>query len=238
MITSLSQLVEHIKQQQPKRIVIAGAEQEELLLANQAYSQGLATFVLIGDRHKIQEMMQKNNLSEDLFEVIDEPNQDMAARLAVKMVIEGDADIPMKGTMHTSTFLKAVLDKNHGLATNMRISQITIFDGYNKTLQFLTDCAINIKPDLKEKKSIIENAVFVAKKMGYSMPLVALIGSIETVSESMPDTLDSAVLTQMNRRKQIKDCIVDGPLSLDNAICQDAAKQKVLRAPLQARLIF
>lgn len=232
MIKTLAQLVEYLKQHQPKTIAIAGAEQEELLLAYQAYAQGLATFVLIGDADKLSAMLHTHNISADCFNIIHQPNHDAAARLAVKMVIDGTADLPMKGQMHTSSFLKAVLNKEQGLATNRRISQITLFNGYNNTLQFLTDCAINIRPTLQEKQSIIDNAVWVAQKMGYEQPLVALLGAVETVSESMPDTLDSAILTQMNRRGQIKGCIVDGPLSLDNAICKQAADAKGIISPV------
>lgn len=226
MIKTLSQLIETLQQQQPKKIAIAGAQQDELLLAYQAYTQHLATFVLIGDEEKLYSAMEAHHIPKHSFTIINEPNHDAAARLAVKMVKSGEVDIPMKGLMHTGSFLKAVLDKDVGLATNKRISQITLFNGYNGTLQFLTDCAINIKPTLKEKQGIIENAVWVAQKMGYQTPLVALLGSVETVSESMPDTIDSAVLTQMNKRGQIKGCIIDGPLSLDNAICKQAAELK------------
>lgn len=235
MIKTLAQLVEYLKQQTQKNIVIAGAEEDELLLAYQAYSQGLAQFILIGDQEKLQQYMQQHHIPDNSFRLINETNHSAAARLAVKMVRNGEADIPMKGLMHTGTFLKAVLDKEQGLATQKRISQITIFNGYNGTLQFLTDCAINIKPDLKGKQSIIENSVFVAQKMGYSTPLVALIGSVETVSESMPDTLESAILTQMNRRGQIKGCIIDGPLSLDNAISSEAAKHKGIESPVAGK---
>ncbi|MGG0179190.1 phosphate acyltransferase, partial [Gottfriedia acidiceleris] len=40
--------------------------------------------------------------------------------------------------------------------------------------------------------------------------------------------LDAATLTVMNTRGQIKNCIVDGPLALDNAISVEAAKHKGL----------
>jgi phosphotransacetylase len=67
------------------------------------------------------------------------------------------------------------------------------------------------------------------------MPRVALLGAVETVSESMPDSLESAILTQMNRRGQIKACLVDGPLSLDTAICPEAATRKGIDSPVAGK---
>jgi len=42
----------------------------------------------------------------------------------------------------------------------------------------------------------------------------------------MPETLDAAILSKMNDRGQIKNCIVDGPFALDNAISEESAKHK------------
>lgn len=60
------------------------------------------------------------------------------------------------------------------------------------------------------------------------MPKVAVLAAVEVVNPTMPATIDAALLTQMNRRGQIKDCLVDGPLALDNAVNLEAAKQKGL----------
>lgn len=235
MIQSFSQLTESLRSLPRRRIVIAGAEEEELLLAHQAIQQRLANFILIGDRQRLEQLQQQHGLAQSALTFIHEPDHSAAARLAVHMVVNREADLPMKGLMHTGAFLKAVLDKTNGLCGRSRLSQITIFKGYGGGLQFLTDCAINIKPTLQEKKTIIENAVYLAQRLGYDVPLVALLGSVETVSESMPDTLESAILTQMNRRGQIKGCLVDGPLSLDNAICPEAARHKGIDVPVAGK---
>lgn len=235
MIKSLSQLSHVLKDQEQRHIVIAAADEEELLLAQQATAAGLARFTLIGDKVRLDTLAKQHDIELDNFNLIHIPDHEEAARTAVQMICEKRADLPMKGLMHTGSFLKAVLNKSCGLATSQRISQITLFNGYAGDLQFLTDCAINIKPTLHEKKEIIENVVHVAQQFGYSQPLVALLGAVETVSESMPDTIDSAVLTQMNRRGQISGCIIDGPLSLDNAICPEATQHKNIVSPVAGR---
>jgi len=48
----------------------------------------------------------------------------------------------------------------------------------------------------------------------------------------MPATLDAAALAQMNRRGQIKGCLIDGPLALDNAVSEEAARIKGIDSPV------
>ena len=235
MISSFAQLVEQVRNRPRKHVVIAAAQEDELRLAQAAIERGIANFTLIGDRQELEKLMQASSFAAGTVLIIDEQSHEAAARKAVEMVTSGQADIPMKGLLHTGTFLKAVLDKTAGLASRQRISQITIFEGVNDGLQLLTDCAINIKPSLEEKIAIINNAVFLAQQLGFQMPRVALLGAVETVIESMPDTLESAVLTQMNRRGQIKGCLIDGPLSLDTAICPEAAARKGIDSPVAGK---
>ena len=133
----------------------------------------------------------------------------------------------MKGELHTSTFLKAILDKEKGLRTGGLISQITVCEKIEDDgLLLMTDCAINISPTLEEKKQIIENAVTLALKLGYEKPKVAVLSAVEVVNPAIPDTLEAAILSKMSDRGQIKNAIVDGPFALDNAISVTAARQK------------
>lgn len=234
-MTSIDQILNLIVNKQKKRIVIAGASNDEIEVALAASEANFAEFILIGDKGKIEKEIETKGLNLTRIEIIDENNGAAAAKRAVQMVIEGQADIPMKGLIHTSTFMNAVLSKDCGLRQNKRISQIMVFDGYNNGLQFLTDCAINIKPNLKEKISIIENAVEVAIRFGYQEPLVALLGAVETVNESMPSSIECAAITQMNRRGQIKGCTIDGPLSLDVAISIKAAEKKSVQSKVAGK---
>ena len=222
-IKNFKTLSEQLTASKKMRIVIAGATREEIQVAKQAHS--IASFIFIGDEKEIHEVMEKERLNQADFDVVDVKNHKEIAKKAIEMIHSGQADIPMKGLIHTSTFMSAVLNKETGLKRNGRLSQITLFE-YDKKLKFLTDCAINIDLDLQTKQALIENAVSLAHTFGIESPNVALLGAVETVGEKMPDTLDSAILTQMNRRGQIKNCLVDGPLSLDNAISRESAMHK------------
>ncbi|SCZ80002.1 phosphate acyltransferase [Acidaminobacter hydrogenoformans] len=235
MIISINQIYEEVKNEDKLTVVVACADEDEVAVAKKAIDLEIAKFIFIGDENIIREAIVKHGVDLNSIEIVNEKDHQQAAFQAMTLVKDKKAHIPMKGLMHTEVFLKAVLDKDIGLRSNKRMTQVTVFDGYNGELQFLTDCAINIKPDLMSKKLIIENAVELARDFGYEIPLVALLGSVETISESMPDTLESAVLTQMNRRGQIKNCIVDGPLSLDNAICLEAANRKKIASPVAGK---
>jgi len=160
------------------------------------------------------------------------------ATLAVKT---GEADVLMKGMVATSTFMKAVLSREAGLRTNRTLSHIALFQIPNRErLIGVTDAAIHIAPTLEEKVDIIANAVDAMTDIGYELPRVAAIAAVEVVNPQMAATTDAALLAQMNRRGQIKGCVVDGPLALDNAVDMVAAKQKGIESEVagQADLLL
>jgi phosphate butyryltransferase len=90
--------------------------------------------------------------------------------------------------------------------------------------------AMNIAPDLQDKIAIINNSVSCLVKLGYILPKVAVLGAVEMVNENMKATLDAALLSKMNQRDQIKNCIIDGPLAFDNAVSFESAKHKGIRS--------
>ena len=150
-----------------------------------------------------------------------------AAELAVKAVKENEAGTLMKGNVPTAVILKAVLNKEWGLRTGNVLSHVAAFEvtGFDR-LTFITDAAMNIAPDLQQKAQIIENAVGIAQSIGVKMPKVAPIAAVEVVNPAMQATVDAASLTMMNQRGQIRHCVVDGPLALDNAVSHHAAEHK------------
>jgi len=151
-----------------------------------------------------------------------------AATKAVALVRSGEADILMKGVLDTSILLKAALNKEAGLNSGRLTSHVAVIESsYYHKLFIVTDAAINIAPDLQGKVDMIANAVQVSRSLGVERPKVALLAAVEKVNpERMPCTVDAAIITQMQKRGQIKDCIVDGPLALDNAISAESARIK------------
>lgn len=239
MIKNLNDLIEQIKSKRwgkKKRIIVAAAEDLDILeIVEKATELKLGEFILVGDKEKIEKIAIKNN-KRLLCEIIDEPDNRKAAEKAVEFIVKGEADIIMKGLLHTSTFLKSVLNKENGLNAGRLISQISVFDKeFGEGLQLLTDCAMAIQPNLDEKKQIIENAVSLARKIGYKKPRVALLSALEIINPTIQDTVEAAILSKMGDRDQIKNAVIDGPFALDNAISLEAAEHKGIKSEVAGK---
>lgn len=226
---SLDELVQRVDKSNVKTVAVAQAADEEVLKAvKQASGSGLASFLLVGESEQIEQVAQtvELNLAQPGIEIVS-CKENQAAMEAVKAVHEQKAHVVMKGHIDTKSLLKAVLNKEFGLRGKGVLSHVALFEVPGRdNLIFLTDSAMNIAPSLEEKVHILNNAVNVARKAGWKQPKVAPLAAVEVVNPAMPATHDAAILTQMNRRGQIKDCLVDGPLAFDNAVDLDAAEQK------------
>ncbi|SDO47095.1 phosphate butyryltransferase [Halobacillus aidingensis] len=225
----LDELVDQIDRRSPKTVSVAQAADDEVLKAvKMARASNLADFFLVGDQTEIENKSKAVglDLSQAGIEVIHASEKD-SAQVAVKAVHSGEAHVVMKGHIDTKSLLKAVLDKEYGLRKGSVLSHVALFEipGRDKLI-YLTDAAMNIAPSLEEKAQIINNAVEVATRAGWKNPKVAPLAAVEVVNPSMTATQDAAMLTQMNRRGQLKGCIVDGPLAFDNAVDPKAAEQK------------
>ncbi|MGF6990191.1 phosphate butyryltransferase [Lachnospiraceae bacterium PM6-15] len=218
-----------------KRIVVVAAHDEEVLgSVVEAYKKGIAVFTLIGKSEEIAIIMKELGEDATRWDIIDEPDDKEAARLAMKMIADGAADLPMKGLLHTAVFLKAVFNKEYGLVPeNALVGQITVAE-YKAAgkLIMVTDCAVTVDPGYAQKVQLIQNAVKLAKALGYETPKVAVITPVEVVNPKMPETVEASMLTVASMRNQIKGCIVDGPLALDNALSKEAAVAKGIDSPV------
>lgn len=225
----LEYLIDQAAGKPKKTVAVAVAEDHEVIEAvAKAIKLQLAQFRLYGNQEKIMGMLEEHGLqTSEHVEVIAVMSSAEAAELSVKAVRNGEADVLMKGNIPTANILKAVLNKEWGLRKGSVLSHVAAFEVPNyDRLIFVTDAAMNIAPDVTQKAAIIQNTVEVARAIGIDLPKVAPIAAVEVVNPAMQATIDAAILTQMNRRGQIKDCIVDGPLALDNAVSQIAAEHK------------
>jgi len=234
MIRNFEDVLNLAKSRGPKTISVAVAQDKEVLIAvNEAYKMGICNAILVGDKEQIEKIADEINLDLSKYEVIDIKDITEASRKAVELVSTGRAHIVMKGLVDTSIILKAVLDGEIGLRTGNILSHVAVFsvDTYGKLL-LVTDAAMNIAPDLNQKKQIIENAVFLAHSLDIEVPKVAVVCAKEKVNPKMPATVDAAQLTEMNEKGEITGCIVGGPFALDNAISKEAAIHKGISHPV------
>jgi len=227
-LTKLTDLNDLAKQSRKKKLAVAVAHDEHCLEAICAVDKmGLVEAILVGNEKKIHEIASRLKLDVSGMRIINEEVDANSVKIAVRMVRDKEADVLMKGNVPTAIFLRGVLDKEGGLRKGDVLSHFALFEipTYHKLLG-LTDAAMIPAPDFKTKVAIINNAVEFMNKLGYLKPKVAVLGAVEMVNEAMPATLDAALLSKMNQRGQIKNCIIDGPLAYDNAVSAASAKHK------------
>lgn len=228
MIQNFQDLIEASKKQRKKTIAVAAAEDEAVMSAVQlAVNEGIIEPILVGNKSKIEEYSKLLNFDISKFQIIQENNPSESANIAVQLIKEQKAELLMKGFVSTAALLKAILDKEKGIKKSPVLSHVALFESPNYHKIFgVTDAAMNIAPTLEEKVSLITNATEIFKKLGCSTPKVAVVCPVETVNSKIESTQHAAILTMMNRRGQIKGCLVDGPLALDNAVSKEAAQHK------------
>lgn len=226
MIQNFDHLLKEVTKGPKKTVAVVSADDlDTLAVVAEAEEKGLASFVLVGDEEKILAITREHTL-EIGARIIHQPDHRLAAETAVRLVREGQADALMKGMLHSSVFLKAVLNKEQGLNAGKHVTQISVIEKAGGGLMMITDCAISIAPDLKGKAEILQNAVDLAHTLGIERPKVAVLAPVEVVNPDIQETVDAAVLSKMAQRGQIKGCVVDGPLAFDNAISKEAAEAK------------
>ncbi len=237
-MTSLLELARLIAQVGgPKKVAVAAAEEAHVIEAvNEARIEGLVHPILFGNPERIRRLASELGIRTQNLEIQHAKNPAEAAELATQAVSRGEADILMKGMVQSSDFLRAALNRDWGLRTGRLLSHVLIYEakGYDR-LFFMSDGAMNINPDLKAKIQIVENAVTLAHLLGINPPKVALLAAVEVVNPEMDTAVEDAIIAKMADRGQIKGAIIDGPLALDNAVSEEAARIKGIKSPVAGR---
>jgi len=233
MFKSLEELQTIVKDKKHKKKLVLAVSQDSQSLGAvyDAFKAGVIEPVLIGSKPKTEQLISEAGYDFSGVQIIHESDADKAAEKAVKMVSSNEAEILMKGKVGTPVLLKAVLNREWGLRTGRLLSHFALFEisTYHKLIA-LTDVAMNIAPSLSDKIQIVNNSVEFLNKMGIAKPKIAVLGAIEIVNENMQATMDAALLSKMNQRDQIRNCIIDGPLAFDNAVSFESAKAKGIKS--------
>jgi phosphotransacetylase len=199
------QLLERCRSLEPVPTAVAHpCDESSFTSAIEAGAKGLIAPILVGPADKLRSLAKSLNVDPDSIRIVDAPHSHGSAAKAVELVRKGEAELLMKGSLHSDEILGAVVAK----------------------VLIVTDAAINIAPTLEDKVDICRNAIDLAVSLGVSSPKVAILSAVETVTSKIPSTIDAAALCKMADRKQITGGILDGPLAFDNAISVEAARIK------------
>jgi phosphate acetyltransferase len=218
-------------------IVVHPCDESSLRGAADAAEAGIIKPILVGPKSKIASVAAKHDINISGFEIVEAEHSEAAAAKGVELVHAAKGEILMKGSLHTDELMRSVTAKGTGLRTDRRISHAFIMDvpAYAETI-FVTDAAINIFPDLEGKRDIIQNAIDLFTQTGFgTLPRVAILSAVETVTSKIPSTIEAAALCKMADRGQITGGLLDGPLAFDNAIDKEAARIKGIKSEVAGR---
>ncbi|HEX8927148.1 MAG TPA: phosphate acyltransferase [Terriglobales bacterium] len=233
-ISNFEELRQRAKELGPKRVAIVTADDEvALTAADGCLHLGIANFVLIGSEQRIRAKAEQLGLK-DLLAKAKIVDSATPAETAVKMAREGQVDILLKGHLRTDELLGAVLKKEVGLRTGRILSDVLLYEDTlsgKRRLVGMTDGGLNVAPDLKAKKEILENAIEVMRILGFSHPKMAIMSATEAVSPSLPSTVDAKALTDMCAAGEFGDAEVFGPVALDCALLRSAVEAKGIKYP-------
>jgi phosphotransacetylase len=234
MICKLQEVVELAQQRPPTRVAVAAAAHKLVLESvRRAVTLGLIVPLLVGREEDIRQEAAAIGWELTDEHIVPTETNRASATAAVQLARAGEAQVVMKGYLHTDEMLHAVLERDRGLRTDRLLSHVFVLEvpTYHKLL-LISDAAINIRPEISEKAAITQNAVDLARKLGVERPKVAALSSVETINPNIPSTIHAACLSKMSERGQIKGAIVDGPLAFDNAISAEAARDKGIVSPV------
>jgi len=208
-----------------KTAIVYPTDADSLASAAAAAKEGIIEPILIGTESAIHEAAKVGGVDLDTFEIKQAANEREAIAVAIRLAREGKIDGIMKGGVSTEEFIGQVISTTKGLRTERRISHVHALDipTYPKPL-FITDTMVNITPGLSEKREICQNAVDLAHWLGIPAPKVAVLAAVETINPKMPATIEAATLCKMAERGQISGAILDGPLTIDDAVSFKAAE--------------
>jgi phosphotransacetylase len=213
--------------------VVHPVDRDGLLVALQAAQEGLIIPVLVGPEDRIRAVAAADEMNISDLELVAADHSHAAADTAVRLARSGHVEALMSGRMHAHELMSSVLANRTGLGTGRRMSHVFVTDVPNHGRPLLiTDAVLNVKPDLSEKRDIVQNAIDLALAIGVELPKVAILSAVETISPKISSSLDAAALAKMAERGQIRGGVVDGPLAFDTAVAPAAARIKGFDSPV------
>ncbi|MFP4624152.1 MAG: phosphate acyltransferase, partial [Gemmatimonadota bacterium] len=159
------------------------------------------------------------------------------ARRAVALARSGEVAVLLKGWLRTDQLLRAALDRETGLGTGRLLSDVLLYEDTlagETRLVGITDGGINPAPDPAALIQIVGNAVDVFRALGFERPRVALLSATEAVSEAVASTVAARAVAEW-AASELPAADVDGPLALDNALLESAAREKGIGGPVAGR---
>jgi phosphate butyryltransferase len=233
-IASFGKMVALAQKLGPVRIAVAAAHDPEVLRAvDQAQREGMVEATLIGDWPAIEAHAAQAGVDLGGATLVHEPDAGRAARQAVRLAREGQADVVVKGQIKTAELLGAALNRDVGIRGRGLLTHVALFElpGMERLI-YLSDSGVMVYPDVYQKLEIINNVVGVAHLFGVSEPKVAILAASETVHPKIPASIDALALAKMAEQGWVEGAVVDGPLGLELAISPETVRIEGSSSPI------
>ena len=223
------QNIDLINKKIPVKSAIANANNDVSIEAiHQAWEKGLINPVIVGKEDFIKSSVNKIGWNSKDIKIINSQNESQSAQICCQLAQNNEVSLIIKGHMHTDILMSEYIKSEHSLRVKgERLSHIWFmtFDEANRGPIIITDGALNIKPSLETKKSIISNVINFVEKINNFDGKIAILSATEEILEQMESSLDAHKLTEWANDNYPKYDIF-GPLAFDNAVSKDAAKIK------------
>ena len=228
--TDFDMIVDKAKEiSKPIRVVIAGAEVENILLgAFDAQEAGFVYPILVGNHKRIWDILEEHGLKDRQFDFHPISRDTNAVQYAIDMIQAGEADVLMRGNTQTRDFLLPVLNKSNrlldgeGLMTHVVMVKIP---GTEK-ITAISDPTILVRPTIEQRKEVIKNMVRALKLIGVEKPNIAILSLVEKPSFHMKDTVEAQTLVLHQQEEHFADCNLVGPIPYDLIVSKEAARLK------------
>ena len=218
---------------EPVMTAIIGAGHPLVLeSAREAQNAGIIQPLLVGDAKAIGQAAKEIGWDIEDLQIVEGASEERSAKEGAALARSGAVQMVMKGHIHSDTFMRPLLAKDAGIRGQQRLSHVfhMTLPGNDRAIM-LTDCAVNVAPNIPTRLAIIENAVALAHKLGQQRPRVALLGASETVSNAMPVTGQCQEITAHFGATELQ-ADVFGPLAFDNIVSVAAARMKGIEHPV------
>ncbi len=211
-----------IKESSAKKLgVIFPTNKKYIDAIKKAAKEGFINPTLIGLKAELEKLAVDT-------EIIDAANSELACQIAIEKVSNKEFDFLLKGNINTRDFVDMLYANQSGFVNKKTVLThigIVQTERYHK-LMFVTDGCVIPGPDAVQLLKIIQNATKVCNKLGNELPKAGLLAAVEAIYPAIPTTMLEAAIAKMSDRGQIKNVLIDGPLSFDVAISSEVAHSK------------
>ena len=196
--------------------------------AMEATQAGIMTPVFVGERAPIEAEAKALGWDISAYPLHETEGEHEAGTVAANLCGAGEADVLMKGQLHSDTFMRAAVSRKAGLRTGARfvhIFHLTHPDSAQPLL--ISDAAVNVAPDEKTLQSAMTCVRDLLQTLGVARPKIAMLSATESVLEAVPSSVQGRALADW-AKGNLEGADVSGPLALDLILSPEAVATKKL----------